>query len=203
MKMTLYSVASSSACERVRIALALKGVSYDIITISAMPPGDYLKINPQGLMPALKIGETILTQSMAMLEYLEETYPEPSLFPADPVRRAQVRAFAQIIASDIHPVGIGRLRKNLRKSFGASEQQTLEWYDDVAQSGFAMLEGLLTKSKGEGPYCFGQDVTLADIVMVPHMHTAHERGVDFSSFPLAASVFKACTVHPAFVAAAR
>ncbi len=202
-KITLYSQAASSACERVRIALAYKSIAHDTIIINDLPPGEYARINPQGLMPAMAIDGRVISQSMAMLEFLEEICPEPSLLPGDPITRAQVRAFVQIVASDIHPVGINRLRKKMRDDFGVSEDLTMVWYDDMAQGGFSVLEGILERTRGEGPYCFGQDLTLADVVMVPHMHTARSRGVDFSAFPLVMSVFEHCIAHPAFVKAAR
>lgn len=202
-KLELYSIAASSACERVRIALELKGLDYETINIATLSNEDYLAVNPQRLMPTLKIDGRIVTQSIAMLEFLEEAHPEPALLPVAPVARAEVRAFAQIVASDIHPVGINKLRVKMQGDFGLTEDQTMAWYNDVAQSGFAVLEDILTRVRGAGPFCFGNAPTFADIVMVPHIHTAHARGVDFSGFPLVMSVFEHCVQHPAFVSAAR
>lgn len=202
-KLKLYQVGPSSACERIRIAMELKGLVFESITISDLPKGEYLKVNPQGLMPTLQIGDRSVSQSMAMLEYLEDVCPEPALLPKDPVDRAEVRAFCQIIASDVHPVATNRMRKKLIGSFGLSEEQTLEWYDYWAQHGFSVLEKTLETSRGDGPWCFGAAPTFADLVMIPHMHTARGLGIDFSGFPNIMAVFEHCTAHPAFIKSAR
>lgn len=202
-KLQLYSVAASSACERVRIALALKQVKYETIIITDLPPGEFNRINPQGLMPALAIDGHVINQSMAMLEFIEETWPQPALLPEDPVRRAEVRAFCQMVLSDIHPVGTNRMRKKLREGFGLSQADTLEWYGYWAATGFAALEKILSSTRGEGPYCFGAHPTLADLVLIPHMHTAHGLGIDFTGFPSVMAVFDHCVIQPAFVGAAR
>lgn len=202
-KMKLYEIGRSSACERVRIAMKLKGLEYDTVNIAKLPRDEYVRINPQGLMPTLKIGDRTVSQSMAMLEYIEEAFPEPALLPDDPVARAEVRAFCQIIASDVHPVATNRMRKKLREGFGLTEEATLEWYDHWAQHGFGVLEKVLLTSRGSGPWCFGAEPTFADLVMIPHMHTARGLGIDFSGFPTVMKVFEHCIVQPAFVSAAR
>lgn len=202
-KLKLYAVGPSSACERVRIAMEFKGIEHETHFISSLRSRDYLKVNPQGLMPALKIGDRIVSQSMAMLEYLEEVYPEPALLPTDPVDRAQVRAFCQIIASDIHPVATNRMRTKLKGSFGLSDEQTLEWYDYWVQHGFSVLEKTLERTRGAGPWCFGTTPTFADLVLIPHMHTARGLGIDFSGFPNVMKVFEHGVAHPAFIKAAR
>jgi maleylpyruvate isomerase len=127
----LLTQSRNSAGERVRIALNLKGLAYEYVSIAAMEPKDYREINPQGLMPALMVGESVFAQSTAILEYLEEVYPARPLLPSDPVKRAEVRAFASLISSDTHPLCNYRIRKYLANELGATDTAILAWYRNL------------------------------------------------------------------------
>jgi maleylpyruvate isomerase len=161
---------------------------------------DYLAVNPQGLVPALILdgGET-LTQSLAILDWIDETWPQPPLLPKDPVRRAKVRAFALAIACDVHPVqNLGVLNK--LKAYGLDEAKANQWAKEVNYDGLAACEKLLAGE--QGPFCFGAQPTLADICLIPQLANAHRFGADLSGFKRILEVEAACKAHPAFAAAA-
>ena len=183
--MKLHGYFRSSAAYRVRIALNLKGLSTDHLP-HHLRKGEqcapaYLAINPQGLVPALEDdGGGVLTQSLAIIEWLDEAHPNPPLLPKDPMRRAKVRAFALAIACDIHPVQNLKVLARLRQ-LGVAEEQVTEWAAWANREGLSACEALI---KGEkGPFCFGAAPTVADLCLVPQLANARRFGVDVAAFP--------------------
>ena len=199
--MTLYSYFRSSAAYRVRIAFNLKGLGYDMIPIHLQKEGGmnrkpaYRAVNPQMRLPALKLdtGE-VLTQSLAIIEYLDEVHPHPPLLPRDPVDRAEVRAMAQLIACDIHPLNnVGPLRY-IKNEFGQDQSKIDAWYHHWILEGFDALEAMVQP----GPYAYGTDVTLADLCIVPQVANARRLKVPLDRFPKIVAVDAACAKLAAF-----
>jgi maleylpyruvate isomerase len=182
--MKLHGYFRSSASYRVRIALNLKGLTTDHLS-HHLRKGEqrdpaYLAINPQGLVPTLDDGGTILTQSLAIIEWLDETHPEPPLLPQDPLRRAKVRAFAMALACDTHPVQNLKVLARLRQ-LGLPEEQVTDWAAWANREGLAACETLIA---GEpGPFCFGATPTIADLCLVPQLANARRFGVELEAFP--------------------
>jgi maleylpyruvate isomerase len=201
--MKLHGYFRSSATYRVRIALNLKGLGAEHLP-HHLRKGEqrdpaYLAINPQGLVPTLQDGSTTITQSLAIIEWLEETYPEPPLLPKDPLRRAKVRAFAMALACDIHPVQNLKVLARLRE-LGLPEQQVTGWAAWVNREGLAACEALI---EGEaGPYCFGDAPTMADLCLVPQLSNARRFGVDLDAFPRLLKAEAAAKNNKAFADAA-
>jgi maleylacetoacetate isomerase len=198
---TLYGYFRSSAAFRLRIALNLKGLSPELVSIHLQKEGglnrkpEFRAINPQMRVPALKLdsGE-VLIQSLAIIEYLDETHPQPRLLPRDPVQRAKVRALAQVIACDIHPLNnVGPLRY-LKSALGQEQAKIDAWYHHWILDGFEALESLLQT----GPYAFGSEVTLADVCLVPQVYNATRFKVPLDRFPKIVAVNAACLKLPAF-----
>ena len=191
----------SSAAWRVRIALHLKGLgyagAYRNFRDNAQRSPEYLSLNPQGLVPTLVVDGTPLTQSLAIIEYLDETYPAPALLPGDPIGKARVRAMAAIVASDIHPIGNLRVLQYLRTHFGQDEDAVSAWYRHWVAEGFAALETLAV-AHGDGRHCFGDRVTLADLCLVPQMYNARRFGTDLASFPTLCAIDASLGALPAF-----
>src|SRR3954471_9082432 len=183
--MKLHGYFRSSASYRVRIALDIKGLSASHLP-HHLRKGEqrepaYLAINPQGLVPALQDdGGAILTQSLAIIEWLDETHPDPPLLPKDPLRRARVRAFALAIACDIHPVQNTKVLARLRQ-LGLAEEQVIDWAAWAIREGFAACEKLIAEEPG--PFCFGASPTMADLCLVPQMANARRFKVDVQAFP--------------------
>lgn len=205
--MILYGLAVSSASYRVRIALALKGLTVTTVCkqLSANEHRlqDYLRINPQGFVPALVLDDgMVLTQSMAIMEYLNEAYPTPPLLPKDLVARARVRAMAQVIACDIHPLNNLRVLRYLEGELLHDKTARDAWYSHWVQAGFAALEGLLSRESGESLCCFGDAPTLADVCLVPQMFNARRFSVNLIAFPRLARIDAHCRELAAFVGAA-
>ena len=193
----LYSYHRNSAGERVRISLNLKGVPYAYVSAPAL--GDaYRAINPQGLMPALDVDGRILVQSTAILEYLEERWPEPRLLPADPLLRAEARGFAQVIACEIHPLTVVRARKFLRSDLDADESEVDLWTGHWMGEGLATLEALLGRRPQAWPFCFGEQAGWADLYLIPQLRTARRLGTDLAPYPLLLDVEARCIDHDAF-----
>jgi maleylpyruvate isomerase len=182
--MKLHGYFRSSASYRVRIALNLKGLTADHLS-HHLRKGEqrdpaYLAINPQGLVPTLDDSGTILTQSLAIIEWLDETHPEPPLLPQDPLRRAKVRAFAMALACDTHPVQNLKVLARLRQ-LGLPEEQVTDWAAWANREGLAACETLIA---GEtGPFCFGAVPTIADLCLVPQLANARRFGVTLEAFP--------------------
>lgn len=205
--MKLHGYFRSSAAYRVRIALNLKGLSYDQafrhLRKGEQSTPDFLALNPQGLVPALEDGGHVLTQSMAIVEYLDETRPEPPLLPRTPLERARVRALAQAVACDIHPVNNLRILAYLRRVLNVSMEQHDAWYRHWIHEGLRGLEGLL-KTGGTGRFCHGDAPTLADICLVPQAANAKRfcSDADLAAYPTVMRIDAACAQLPAFIKAA-
>ncbi len=201
--MKLYSYFRSSAAYRVRIALQLKGLTPDIIPIHLVKgeqnSSDYLELNPQGLVPALQDKGQLLTQSLAIIEYLDEVYPDVPLLPNTAADRAIVRAMASTIACEIHPLNNLRVLKYLTNTFHVNEEQKLAWYAHWIQEGFRALEAQLQKYAGE--FCFGDKPTLADCCLVPQVFNAKRFDVDLSSYRAIHRVTDNCLKLEAFIKA--
>jgi maleylpyruvate isomerase len=202
--MKLHGYFRSSASYRVRIALNLKGVRADNLP-HHLRKGEqcapaYLALNPQGLVPTLENDEgAIITQSLAIIEWLEETHPEPPLLPKDPLRRAKVRAFALAVACDIHPVQNLKVLARLRQ-LGLPEEKVTEWAAWANREGLTACEKLIASE--QGPFCFGAAATMADICLVPQLANARRFGVDVSAFPRLLQAEAAAKALPAFADAA-
>ena len=201
--MKLHGYFRSSASYRVRIALNLKGLGAEHLP-HHLRKGEqrdpaYLEINPQGLVPTLQDGSTTITQSLAIIEWLDEIYPEPPLLPKDPLRRAKIRAFAMALACDTHPVQNLKVLARLRE-LGLSEEQVTAWAAGVNREGLAACETLIA---GEpGPFCFGAAPTIADLCLVPQLANARRFGVDVSAFPRLLKAEAAAKANKAFADAA-
>jgi maleylpyruvate isomerase len=202
--MKLHGYFRSGAAYRVRIALNLKGlkvehVSHHLRKGEQRTPG-YLAINPQGLVPTLELDDgTYLTQSLAIIDWLEETYPEPALLPKDPIRRARVRAFALAIACDTHPVQNLKVLKKVA-ALGMSEDVVNEWGRSVNYEGLEACERLIARERG--PFCFGDKPTLADVLLIPQLGNARRFKADISGFTQILEAEAACQKLPAFAEAA-
>ena len=201
--MILHGYWRSGAAYRVRIALALKGIAYETqghdLRTGAQKAADYVALNPQGMVPALQIDGAVLTQSPAILEWLEETHPQPPLLPVDPLDRARVRAMAALIVCDIHPLNNLRVGKSLREDFGADQAAVDAWAARWIVPGFTALEALVARD-GDG-WCFGNTPTLADACLIPQIYSAHRFNVPLDAFPRLLAIDAAARAHPAFIAA--
>lgn len=199
----LYTYFRSSAAFRVRIALHLKGLAYEPQFVHLRrgeqhTPG-YRALNRQGLVPTLVHAGQVLHQSLAIIEYLEEQFPEPRLLPVSPVERAQVRALALAVACDIHPLNNLRVLQYLEQGLGRSQSERDAWYRHWISEGFRALEVMLASS---GPYCYGATPTLADCCLVPQVWNALRFECDLAPCPRVRHIHATCMQHPAFVAAA-
>ena len=201
--MKLYGFSRSSAAFRVRIALNLKGISWEHFNIS-LPDGDqfnddYKKINPQGRVPTLIDGENILYQSMAILEYLDETNPNPAFLPPEPLGKARVRGLADIIACDIHPLNNLAILKFLAGEMGAEKDSVnVIWYRHWIYEGFNALESHLARDKETGVFSHGDAPGLVDICIVPQVFNAQRYECDLSSYPTLMRIFSECMSLDAF-----
>jgi maleylacetoacetate isomerase len=203
--MELYSFFRSSASYRVRIGLNLKRIPYDTHGVNLTKDGGenrkltYLVVNPQGKVPALKLEDgRVLTQSMAILEYLDETMPHPPFLPRDPFERAQVRSVANIIACDIHPLNNLAVQNHIRDEFGADPEGLERWCQHWITEGFRAIESLIP---GGEAFCFGEQPTLADILLVPQVFNARRVKTDLSAFPKIVAVDKRARELDAFAKA--
>ncbi|MEQ1684886.1 MAG: maleylacetoacetate isomerase [Burkholderiaceae bacterium] len=203
--MKLYGFFRSGTSHRLRIALNLKGLSYEQVAIDLRKEqhlGEaYRAINPQQLVPALDIGDAVLTQSPAIIEWLEERYPTPALLPTDPLQRAQVRALAAIVGCDIHPVNNRRILEALRHRFSADDAAINDWCATWIEAGFDAFDALV-RAQGEGPFAFGAQPTLADVYLVPQIESARRFKVDLGRWPRLAEIDSACGRLEAFSRAA-
>jgi maleylpyruvate isomerase len=202
--MKLYSYFRSSASYRVRIALNLKGLKADIIPVNLLKgeqqSAGYGQVNPQHLLPALIDGEHTLTQSLAIMEYLEEIHPMPPLLPQSPPQRARVRALSLTVACEIAPLNNVGILRYLTGTLGASEEQKNQWYDHWITRGFTALEQMLVQG-GSGTYCHGSQPSMADCCLVPQIFNARRFNVDLSPYPTIARIAENCEKHPAFISA--
>ena len=206
--MKLYTFFRSSASYRVRIALNLKNLSYEQAPIHLRRGGGeqfsaaYKALNPQALVPTLEDNGTILTQSLAIIEYLEEKYPKPALLPGDAADKALVRAMALNIACEVHPIQNLRVLNYVKSSYSQTDEQVNRWAQHWIDLGLSALEqSVIAHGKG-GKFCFGDAPTLADICLVPQLGNARRYGCDLSKYPIILNIEKNCMALPAFANAA-
>ena len=199
--MNLYTYFRSSAAYRVRIALNLKGLQYDMVPIHLTKDGgqqrkpEFQKVNPQMRVPALELSSgSVLTQSLAIIEYLDDIEPEPPFLPADALERANVRALAQVVACDIHPLNNLITLQYLKRGLKQEQTEIDVWYHHWVTEGFKALEQMLKP----GPFAYGAHVTLADICLVPQVFNARRLKVPLAAFPKIVAVEQACLKQPAF-----
>ncbi len=201
----LHGYFRSSTAFRVRIALNLKGVAYDQ-TFRHLRKGeqrapDYLKLNPQGLVPTLEIDGQTLTQSLAIIEYLEETHPTPALLPGDAAGRARVRSLAYAVALEIHPINNLRVLEDLKTRFGADDAAAAGWFRHWVAQTFGALETRLASEPQTGKFCHGDTPTLADLCLVPQVINNVRFNVDMTPYPTISRINAACLELDAFKAA--
>ena len=205
--MKLYTYFRSSAAYRVRIALNLKGLSYESVPVHLLKDGGeqlsehYRAINPSAQVPAMEDEGIVLTQSLAIIEYLEELHPAAPLLPRDAAGRARVRALALMVACDIHPLNNLRVLRHLVHSMGLSEQARTDWYLHWLREGMAALEAHLARAPGTGRFCHGDSPTMADCFLVPQVFNASRYQLDMAPYPTIARIDAACAVLPAFIEA--
>jgi maleylacetoacetate isomerase len=207
-ELTLYTYFRSSAAFRLRIALNLKGLKAEHRFVHLLKDGgeqftaEYGELNPQHLVPTLVHNGHPLRQSLAIVEFLDEVYPDPPFLPADPLARARVRAMAFAIACDIHPVNNLRVRKYLHGELGRNDEEILAWQVHWMTLGFDALEAMLANSAHTGRFCHGDAPTLADICLIPQMANARGSNMDLRTWPTLRRIEKAAYELPAFLAAA-
>jgi len=206
--MKLYTYFRSSTAYRVRIALNLKGVEYEALPIHLVRGGGeqkspaYKAVNPQALLPALDVDGQVLTQSLAIMEYLEETYPEPALLPADALGRARVRAIALAIACEIHPINNLRVLHYLGGTLGLDQPQKDAWYRHWVESGLLAVEAMLAGRPETGAFCHGDNPGLADCCLLPQVFNAQRFKCDLAPMPTIRRIAANCQDLPAFAKAA-
>ena len=205
MSRQLYTFFRSSTSFRLRIALAYKRLDYEPHYVS-LPKMEhrvpsYRDANPQGLVPLLVEGGRSLIQSMAVIEYLDEVYPDPPLMPKGPIGRIYVRAVSQIIGCEIHPLNNVRVLKHLKAQFGADESATNAWYEHWVAEGLSGLEGYLSREGMSGDFCYGNTVTMADICLVPQIFNARRFNCSLDAYPKLLAITDRCMMLDAFRAA--
>ena len=204
----LYNYFRSTASYRVRIALNYKELPYQLHEIHLVNGGgeqfsaEYQTINPQSLVPSLVDDNIVIHQSIAIIEYLEERYPKPALLPNDPVVRAHIRSLAQIIACDIHPLNNLRVLKYLKNDIKVTDKQKQQWYHYWIIQGFTAIEKILQQQGSSGKFCFGNKVTLADIVLIPQVYNANRFNCSLDNFPLIKQINDHCLTLSYFANAA-
>jgi maleylpyruvate isomerase len=205
--MKLYTYFRSSAAYRVRIALNLKGIGYDAVPVHLLKDGgqqrqeEYRKINPSGLVPAFQDERITLTQSVAIIEYLDERFPAVPLMPQDVAGRAKVRELTQIIACDIHPLNNLRVLRHLVHELKLSEEAKNEWIRHWIREGLVSLEAHLARDPAAGPFCHGTAPTMADCFLVPQVFNAQRFDIDIAAYPNVERINALCVDMPAFAAA--
>ncbi|MBD5801869.1 Maleylpyruvate isomerase [Azoarcus sp. Aa7] len=206
--MKLYTYFRSSAAYRVRIALNLKQLDYEAIPVHLVRNGgeqrqaDYLALNPAGLVPTLVDDGNVLQQSLAIIEYLDEVHPQPALLPGSPAERARIRAIAQAIACDIHPVNNLRVLRYLVHELGVNDAQKNAWYRHWIAVGLSAVESMLAADARTGLFCHGDTPTLADCCLVPQVFNAQRFDCDLSAMPTILGIVERCTALDAFQRAA-
>ena len=206
--MKLYSYWRSSAAYRVRIALNLKGLEYEVIPVHLLKDGGqqlqdgYRSLNPQGLIPTLADGAVNLGQSLAIMDYLETRYPEPALYPEAPEERAFVQQLALVVACDIHPLNNLRVLKYIKHTLKLDDDAKNEWIHHWIKNGFTALETLLNGRNWQGPYCNGEQVTIADACLIPQIYNARRFEIVMDDFPTLVRIELACMELDAFRRAA-
>lgn len=203
MPLTLHGYWRSSTSYRLRIALNLKGLAYDQVPVDLLKKANreaaYLALNPHGRVPTLVTEDgDALTQSLAIIEWLDETYPTPSLLPGDALNRARIRAIAGVIATDIHALQNSGTLAVLRSEWSATDEQIKAWLTRWMLGGVETVEQML----GDGPFCCGPAPTLADVCLIPQLYGLNRFGMRYAHLPKVSAVEAACASHPAFIAAA-
>lgn len=202
--MKLYTFFQSGSAYRVRIALALKGIEYEPIYIVGgrgspdLAQPEYLALNPSGVIPTLIDGDYALTQSSAILEYLDEAYPEPALLPDDIMDRARVRAMAQTMISDTHPLSTARVIEYLDGTLKISAPQLNDWLRHWNKRGFGVIETMLEDENADDHFCHGSRPTVADLALVSQVFVAQKLGIQIAAHPNVLRVYHKCMEHPAF-----
>lgn len=204
---TLHNYFRSSTSYRVRIALALKGIEYDYVAHHLRHGGnrapEFLAVNPQGLVPALVWSDgTVLGQSLAIMEFIDDMVPEPPLLPADPHGKARVRMLSQMIGCDIHPVNNLRVLNAIRERFGADDAAVADWFRHWVAETFAPMERMLAQDEATGTFCHGDQVTMADLCLVAQVANNGRFGVDMEPYPTIRRINAACMELEAFRTAA-
>lgn len=206
-RLRLFSYWRSSAAYRVRIGLNLKGLSYEIVPVHLVRDGgeqhgvEFRKANPQGLVPVLQHGQRMLRQSLAILEYLDEVWPQPALLPATSRDRQRVRALAQLVACDIHPLNNLRVLQYFEGTWGVPQPERDAWVQHWMVEGLAAFEAMLDDHPSTGAFCDGHMPTIADCSLVPQLYNARRFGVSLTPYPTILRIEQACLALPAFDAA--
>lgn len=208
MTYRLHNSYANSAGRRVRIALHLKHIPFEYIPVDIAPPAEehlsdaYGKINPMRLIPALDHDGTILNESLAIIDYLDELHPAPALYPRDPKDKAYVRGFAMTVAAAMHPLHNMRVIKYLGQELQLDQKAVAKWYITWADKGLYALEEMIIRAGTPGPYCFGAEPCVADLFLVPQFENYRNLGLNLTPYPRLGAIVDTCNVHPAFVAAA-
>lgn len=206
--MILYDYFRSTACYRVRIALHLKNIPYETVEVHLINNGgeqnspEYHQVNPQKLVPCLDINGQMLSQSIAIIDYLDEIYPDIPLLPKAPLDRAKLRSLALIVACDMHPLNNLRVINRLKQQFQANEEQVREWYHHWLKSGFDAFEEQLQVLNRSKAVCFGDSVSMADICLIPQVYNAHRFKFAMDNYPLINEIHSYCMTLAAFKDAA-
>lgn len=203
--MVLYDYFRSTACYRVRLALHIKNIAFECIEVHLINNEgeqhrpEYHKINPQHLVPSLKINDQIITQSLAIIDYLEDVYPKIPLLPVNPYIKASIKALALIVACDIHPINNLRVLNYLKEEFHANQEQITTWYHHWLKLGFDAFEIQLQGLERSKPVCFGATPTLADVCLIPQVYNAKRFDLDMTAYPLITEINDYCLTLPAFI----
>ena len=206
-RLRLFSYWRSSAAYRVRIGLNLKGLGYDLVPVNLLRDGgeqhraEFRETNPQGLVPVLQHGHRMLRQSLAILEYLDEMWPEPALLPATARDRQRVRALAQLVACDIHPLNNLRVLQYFERTWGVPQPERDEWVRHWITEGLAAFEAMLLDHPSTGMFCDGHAPTIADCSLIPQLYNARRFGIELAPYPTIQRIEQACLALPAFDAA--
>ena len=206
--MKLYTYSNSSAAFRVRIAMNLKGITPDYAFVSLIKDGgeqhkpEYRAVNPQEFVPTLDVGGHLIGQSLAIVEYLDETHPTPPLLPTYPLAKARVRQIALAVACDMHPVNNLSVRQYLKAGMKHSDAEIAQWYEHFIHRGFKPIEALLANSPETGVFCHGNAPTLADICLVPQVYNARRYKISLDAYPTIVRIDEAARALPAFANAA-
>lgn len=204
-ELELYTYCKSSAAYRVRIALNFKQIKYTARYVDLLKDGgenfqsDYLNINPQGLIPTLIDGSHTIQQSIAILEYIEEKFPEPALLPEKSEDRAYCRAIAQIIACDIHPLNNLRVLAFIENDMQCSREEKLIWYRHWITQGFNAIEAYINKHNKNGIFCFGETLTIADVCLVPQVYNAYRYECDMTPYPIIRGIYEHSQLHDSVI----
>jgi len=205
LMMRFFGFFRSSASYRCRIAFNLKGLPYDFVPVNfrndEQNAAAYRRINPQGFVPAVESDGRVLTQSLAIIEWLEEAFPSPALLPSDLLVRAEIRAFTMAIACDIHPLNNLRVLGHLRRHLECDESAVTEWYRHWTEVGLMACEELLERRDGRPEFCFGSEPSIADLCLVPQLYNARRFECDLDMMPRLVGIEAVCAQLPAFAAA--